>query len=237
MGMMQVMPGTARHLEIWSPWDAFANMRAGARYLRQQLDRFGCVDLALAAYNAGPERRSLAMGYIPAIRETRNYVRTITTNWLRLSQLKRPDSVALARAAAASTAVRASGYREVSLVTYDGMNDRPPLSGPTLGSSARAMRRHGPSRHNRWPWRDWLAGPSPASLRQTPRLPARNPARSRLRKAAPAIRHRHSTPSPVHRRIAACRGSRPPLLAALDRGDNHHRKRALAGAPCGRRIA
>jgi len=88
MGMMQVMPGTAKHLELWNPWDALANMRAGARYLRQRFDRFGRVDLALAAYNAGPERSSLAKGFIPAIPETRNYVRTITTNWLRLTQLE-----------------------------------------------------------------------------------------------------------------------------------------------------
>lgn len=127
MGMMQVMPGTARRLELWNPWDALANMRAGARYLRQQLDRFGRVDLALAAYNAGPERRSLTLGYIPAIPETRNYVRTITINWLRLTQLNRPDFVVIARAAAASTAVRASGYREVSLVTFDGTNSANPI--------------------------------------------------------------------------------------------------------------
>ncbi len=127
MGMMQVMPGTAKHLELRNPWDALANMRAGARYLRQQLDRFGRVDLALAAYNAGPERRSLANGNVPAIPQTRNYVRTITTNWLRLTQLTRPDSNALTRAAAATTAVRASGFREVSLVTYDGMNAANPI--------------------------------------------------------------------------------------------------------------
>jgi hypothetical protein len=127
MGMMQVMPGTAKNLGLSNPWDAVANMRAGARYLRQQLDRFGRVDLALAAYNAGPERRSLSMGYIPAIPETRNYVRTITTNWLRLTQLNSPDSSALARAAAASTAIRASGYREVTLVTYDGTNSANPI--------------------------------------------------------------------------------------------------------------
>lgn len=127
MGMMQVMPGTARHLELWNPWDALANMRAGARYLRQQLDRFGRVDLALAAYNAGPERRSLAQGYVPAIPETRNYVRTITTNWLRLTQLEKRDSDVAARAAAAHIAVRASGYREVSLTTYEGINAENPI--------------------------------------------------------------------------------------------------------------
>ena len=127
MGMMQVMPGTAKNLELRNPWDALANMRAGARYLRQQLDRFGRVDLALAAYNAGPERRSLALGNVPAIAETVNYVRAITTNWVRLTQLEGPDPDVAARAIAASTAVRASGYREVSLITYQGTNVENPI--------------------------------------------------------------------------------------------------------------
>jgi len=127
MGMMQVMPGTARNLELRNPWDALANMRAGARYLRQQLDRFGRVDLALAAYNAGPERRSLALGSIPAIPETRNYVKAITTNWVRLTKLGSPDPAVAARAAAADIAVRASGYREVDLITYEGTNAANPI--------------------------------------------------------------------------------------------------------------
>jgi soluble lytic murein transglycosylase-like protein len=127
IGIMQIMPRTAKSLGLANPWDSVANMRAGARYLRQQLDRFGRVDLALAAYNAGPERRSLAQGYVPAIPETINYVRTITTNWARLAALSQPDSGASARAAAASVAVRASGYREVNLTVYDGMNSANPI--------------------------------------------------------------------------------------------------------------
>jgi soluble lytic murein transglycosylase-like protein len=127
MGMMQVMPGTARYLDLKNPWDALANMRAGARYLRQQLVRFGRVDLALAAYNAGPERRSLALGNIPAIPETRNYVRAITTNWVRLTKLGSPDSAVAAREKAANIAVRASGYREVALVTYQATNSANPI--------------------------------------------------------------------------------------------------------------
>ncbi|MCP5384221.1 MAG: lytic transglycosylase domain-containing protein [Sphingomonadaceae bacterium] len=127
MGMMQIMPGTAKSLGLANPWDSAANMRAGARYLRQQLDRFGRVDLALAAYNAGPERRSLAQGYVPAIPETINYVRTITTNWARLAALSSPNSDVVVRAAAARIAVRASGYREVSLTVYDGMNSANPI--------------------------------------------------------------------------------------------------------------
>lgn len=52
-GLLQLMPATARELGIAGN-DPAANIRAGARYLRQLLDRFGDLDLALAAYNAGP---------------------------------------------------------------------------------------------------------------------------------------------------------------------------------------
>lgn len=127
MGMMQIMPGTAKNLELSNPWDALANMRAGARYLRQQLDRFGRVDLALAAYNAGPERRALALGKVPAIAETINYVRAITTNWIRLTHLEGINPEVAARATAANMAVRASGYREVSLISYQRTNAGKPI--------------------------------------------------------------------------------------------------------------
>lgn len=122
MGIMQIMPGTARSLGLATPFDALSNMRAGARYLREQLDRFGRVDLALAAYNAGPERHSLQQGYVPAIPETLNYVRTITTNWARLAALGKGQLQAADRTFAALSAVRASGYRDVELIRYDGLN-------------------------------------------------------------------------------------------------------------------
>ena len=83
-GLMQIMPGTAIELGLPDPFDAKANMRAGARYLRRQLVRFGRMDLALAAYNAGPERQSLKHGRIPAIRETRDYVHSVTQKWQSL---------------------------------------------------------------------------------------------------------------------------------------------------------
>lgn len=126
-GIMQVMPGTAQLLDLSNRFDPEANMHAGARYLRQQLDRFGRVDLALAAYNAGPERRSLQRGYIPAIPETINYVRTIMTNWARLVELGGGSADAADRTFAALSAVHASGYRDVELIRYDGLNASNPM--------------------------------------------------------------------------------------------------------------
>jgi len=75
-GLAQLMPGTARYLGVDAD-DPFANLEGGARYLREQLDRFdGDLEKALAAYNAGPGRVERAGG-IPNIRETRAYVAAI----------------------------------------------------------------------------------------------------------------------------------------------------------------
>ncbi|BBC71956.1 transglycosylase [Altererythrobacter sp. B11] len=75
-GLAQLMPGTARYLGV-NPDDPFANLEGGARYLREQIDRFdGDLEKALAAYNAGPGR-VITAGGVPAIRETRQYVSAI----------------------------------------------------------------------------------------------------------------------------------------------------------------
>lgn len=75
-GLAQLMPGTARDLGV-NPDDPFANLEGGARYLREQMDRFdGNIEKALAAYNAGPGRVIAANG-IPRIRETQTYVSSI----------------------------------------------------------------------------------------------------------------------------------------------------------------
>lgn len=75
-GLAQLMPGTARYLGV-DPNDPFANLEGGARYLREQLDRFGGdLEKALAAYNAGPGRVERSGG-IPNIRETKQYVAAI----------------------------------------------------------------------------------------------------------------------------------------------------------------
>jgi soluble lytic murein transglycosylase-like protein len=77
MGVMQLMPGTARQLGVHNPHDVEQNVAGGTAYLRQQLERFGNnVPLALAAYNAGPGA-VIKYGGIPPYRETQNYVRQI----------------------------------------------------------------------------------------------------------------------------------------------------------------
>ena len=84
MGLTQLMPETAASLGVTNPFDPAQNLNAGAKYLKQQIDRFGDVGKALAAYNAGPgavERH----GGIPPYRETQNYVRNVLT---RVQQAK-----------------------------------------------------------------------------------------------------------------------------------------------------
>jgi hypothetical protein len=80
LGIGQLMPGTARDLGV-DPRDPMQNIEGSARYLRQQLDRFGGdMTLALAAYNAGPRRVADAGNTIPNNRETQAYVPSVMRN-------------------------------------------------------------------------------------------------------------------------------------------------------------
>lgn len=76
MGLTQLMPDTAKALGIADPLDASQNLDGGVRYLKQQIETFGDVSLALAAYNAGPAavRR---YGGVPPYAETRGYVERV----------------------------------------------------------------------------------------------------------------------------------------------------------------
>ena len=93
MGLMQLMPSTARQYAVANPYDPRSNIDAGARHLRTLLDRFD-VSRALAAYNAG-EGAVRRFGGIPPYPETRSYVRRI---------LRLVDAAALRRQPSARSA-------------------------------------------------------------------------------------------------------------------------------------
>jgi transglycosylase-like protein with SLT domain len=79
MGLMQLMPGTARSLHVTNPFDPQQNVDAGVRHLKQLLESYGGnVKLSLAAYNAGAGAVARSAG-VPRFAETQNYVRRITS--------------------------------------------------------------------------------------------------------------------------------------------------------------
>ncbi|MFI5182516.1 MAG: lytic transglycosylase domain-containing protein [Thermoanaerobaculia bacterium] len=81
-GLMQLMPATARRLGVDRAFDPRENIRGGTAYLAELADRFGetAVELILAAYNAG-EQAVEDFGGVPPYRQTRAYVRRVSTLW------------------------------------------------------------------------------------------------------------------------------------------------------------
>jgi soluble lytic murein transglycosylase-like protein len=85
MGLMQLMPSTARQLKVRNPFDPEQNVDAGVRHLKQLLESYdGDIKLTLAAYNAGAGAVARSSG-VPRYAETQNYVRRITNLYYGVS--------------------------------------------------------------------------------------------------------------------------------------------------------
>lgn len=85
-GLMQLMPETARYMGVKNIWDPRQNINGGTRYLKEMLDRFnGNTVLAVAAYNAGPNRDSLRGGKVPTIVETVYYTTRVFHRYAQLT--------------------------------------------------------------------------------------------------------------------------------------------------------
>jgi hypothetical protein len=84
VGLMQLMPRTARELGVTNRYNPEQNLRGGARYLKKMIRRFSDLRLALAAYNAGPANVDRYKG-IPPFTETQKYVVSVLRNYAKIN--------------------------------------------------------------------------------------------------------------------------------------------------------
>ena len=86
---MQLMPATAARLGVKNSFDPEQNIHGGIKHFRSLMDNFNDVTLSLAAYNAG-ENRVQRLGRVPEIKETREYVQSVTKRWNAAKEFTAP---------------------------------------------------------------------------------------------------------------------------------------------------